>query len=180
MPLVVLAALALVGGCVGLPDGFLWGDRFGAYLAPSLAVLPHAEASGARSGRDARVPDARATVVALAGIGAAYAVYGRTSEPCAERSPRRARALYRAAVRTSSASTSSTTRSIVRPLRRARRTVCLARRRPQIIDGAVNGVGGWSRCSGRLCGALQTGDVQHYALAMLARRDLRRSSRWLR
>jgi NADH-quinone oxidoreductase subunit L len=37
IPLIVLAILAVVGGWVGLPEGFLWGNRFGEFLAPSVA-----------------------------------------------------------------------------------------------------------------------------------------------
>ena len=36
IPLMVLAALAVVGGWVGLPEGLLWGNKIGAFLAPSV------------------------------------------------------------------------------------------------------------------------------------------------
>ncbi len=36
IPLMVLAALAVVGGLVGLPEGLLWGNKIGAFLAPSV------------------------------------------------------------------------------------------------------------------------------------------------
>jgi NADH-quinone oxidoreductase subunit L len=36
IPLMVLAALAVVGGLVGLPEGFLWGNKIGDFLAPSV------------------------------------------------------------------------------------------------------------------------------------------------
>ncbi len=34
MPLVVLAALSVFGGLIGLPEGVLWGNQIGAFLAP--------------------------------------------------------------------------------------------------------------------------------------------------
>ena len=36
IPLIVLAFLAVVGGWVGLPEGLLWGNKFGEFLAPSV------------------------------------------------------------------------------------------------------------------------------------------------
>ena len=43
IPLVVLAALSIVGGWVGLPLHVLWGDRFGEFLSPVFGghTLPH-------------------------------------------------------------------------------------------------------------------------------------------
>ena len=163
LPLIILAALALVGGWVGLPEGFLWGDRFGAYLAPSLAVLPHAEAAEP-SGATLAFLILSASGVALAGIYAAYAVYGRKStvaEQVAAGAPAAYRVLWN--------------KYYVDELYEAlfiRPYVALSDFfwhviDSQIIDGAVNGVGelvGWF--GGRLR-RLQTGNVQTYALAML-------------
>jgi NADH-quinone oxidoreductase subunit L len=36
IPLVTLAILSIVGGLVGLPEGVAWGDKIGAFLAPSV------------------------------------------------------------------------------------------------------------------------------------------------
>ncbi len=36
IPLMVLALLAVIGGWVGLPEGFLWGDKISEFLAPSV------------------------------------------------------------------------------------------------------------------------------------------------
>ena len=160
VPLIILAVLAAVGGWVGLPEGVLWGNRFGAYLAPSL---PPAEAHEATGGTLAFLIGS-ATVVALAGIYAAYAVYGRKSD-IAERAVERVPGAYRVlwnkyfvdelydAV-------------VIRPY------VALSRWfwqvvDSQIVDGAVNGVGELVRWFGGRVRRLQTGNVQGYALAML-------------
>ena len=42
IPLIVLAVLAVVGGWVGLPDGWLWGDAFARFLAPVGRAISHA------------------------------------------------------------------------------------------------------------------------------------------
>ncbi len=163
LPLIALAALALIGGAVGLPKGILWGDRFGAYLAPSLGALPHAEAEHA-SGGTLLFLIGSATFVALAGIYAAYVVYGRRSdvaERVAERAPGAYRLLwnkyfvdelYEAIVIRPYIALSDFFWRVVDS---------------QLIDGAANGIGDlvyWS--AGRLR-RLQTGNVQAYALAML-------------
>src|SRR5581483_10612750 len=51
IPLLVLAVLSIVGGWVGLPHGFLWGDRFGDFLQPVFATpaAAHASAHAAES-----------------------------------------------------------------------------------------------------------------------------------
>jgi NADH-quinone oxidoreductase subunit L len=36
IPLIVLAAFSIIGGWVGLPEGLLWGNKFAAFLAPSV------------------------------------------------------------------------------------------------------------------------------------------------
>jgi NADH-quinone oxidoreductase subunit L len=163
LPLVVLAGLAIVGGWVGLPEGFLWGDRFGEYLAPSLGVLPHAEAHHP-SGGTLLFLIGSATAVALSGIYAAYAVYGRKPEaadPVAERAPGPYRVLWN--------------KYYVDELYDAiaiRPYVALSRLfwqvvDTQLIDGAVNGIGELMRWLGGRARRLQTGNVQVYALAML-------------
>ena len=48
IPLMVLAVLAIVGGWVGLPDGWLWGNAFVRFLAPAVGNLqPAIEANSA-------------------------------------------------------------------------------------------------------------------------------------
>jgi len=163
VPLIVLAGLAAVGGWIGLPEGFLWGDRFGAYLAPSLAALPHAEAHHP-SGGTLLLLMGSASIVALSGIYAAYLVYGRragATDPLAETAPGPYRVLWNKywvdelydAI-------------VVRPYVELSRVFWQVVD-TQLIDGAVNGIGDLMRwLSGRVR-RLQTGNVQAYALAML-------------
>jgi NADH-quinone oxidoreductase subunit L len=46
IPLMILAVLSCVAGWVGLPHGLLWGDAFGHYLAPVLAAHEGHEIAG--------------------------------------------------------------------------------------------------------------------------------------
>ena len=163
IPLIVLAALATVGGWVGLPDGFLWGDRFGEYLAPSVATLPHAAAHHP-SGAVLAFLIGSASVMALGGIYVAYALYGRPST-LPDRAVAGAPGVYRLLWN----------KYYVDEIYDAlflRPYVALSRFfwqvvDSQLIDGAVNGVGELVRWSGSRVRRLQTGNVQAYALAML-------------
>jgi NADH-quinone oxidoreductase subunit L len=163
VPLIVLATLAAVGGWVGLPEGFLWGDRFGAYLAPSLGTLPHAEAHHPSSGTLLFLIGS-ASAVALTGIYAAYAVYGRRSD-LPERAVQQLPGAYRLLWNKYWVDELYDA-LVIRPY------VALSRFfwqvvDSQIIDGAVNGVGELVRWTGGRVRRLQTGNVQAYALAML-------------
>ena len=163
VPLIVLAVLAAFAGWVGLPEGILWGNRFGAYLAPSVAALPGGEAHEVSGGTLAFLIGT-ATVVALAGIYAAYAIYGRPS-PIADEAVARAPGVYRLLWNKYYVDELYEA-IIIRPY------VTLSRIfwqvvDSQIIDGAVNGVGELVRWFGGRVRRLQTGNVQAYALAML-------------
>jgi NADH-quinone oxidoreductase subunit L len=163
VPLIILAVLSTIGGWVGLPAGFLWGDAIGAYLAPSLAVVHGAEhhhPDGATLG----FLIGTATAMALAGIAVAYLFYGKPSE-APNALAARARGVYQVLWN----------KYYVDELYNAlfiRPYVALSDFfwqviDSQVIDGAVNGLGelvGW--IGGRLR-RLQTGNVQAYALAML-------------
>jgi NADH-quinone oxidoreductase subunit L len=71
IPLIALAVLSVVGGWVGLPDGFLWGNAFGSFLAPVVGTLhPTVEAS-------ALALSVVATIAGLIGISLAYVFYIR-------------------------------------------------------------------------------------------------------
>jgi NADH-quinone oxidoreductase subunit L len=161
-PLIALAVLAIVGGWVGLPEGFLWGNRFGEYLAPSLAVVPHAAHEVA--GGTLAFLIASATLVAVGGVFAAYAVYGRPSD-VSERTAEAVPAAYR--VLWNKYYVDELYEAII-----IRPYVVLSRLfwqviDSQIIDGAVNGVGELVRWFGGRTRRLQTGNVQTYAFAML-------------
>jgi NADH-quinone oxidoreductase subunit L len=160
VPLIVLAALSVVGGVIGLPEGFGWGDRIGAYLAPSLA---HAGAHHP-SGATLLFLIGTATGAALAGIYVDYVAYGRRStlpERVAGAVPGAYRLLWNKYYIDELYDA-----CIIRPY------VTLSRLfwqvvDSQLIDGAVNGVGELVRWSSSRVRRLQTGNVQTYALAML-------------
>ncbi|MGD9764708.1 MAG: NADH-quinone oxidoreductase subunit L [Candidatus Binatia bacterium] len=160
VPLIVLAALSVVGGWIGLPHGVLWGDWFGHYLAPSL---PHVEAHHPSTGTLLGLM-AVATAVGLLGIWLAYVMYGKRSAL-----PDRLAAewqrpyewlwnkyyvdeLYEAMV----------IQPYVRLSRWFWQVVDV-----EVIDGAVNGVGELMRGAGGRMRRLQSGNVQVYAFAML-------------
>jgi NADH-quinone oxidoreductase subunit L len=163
VPLIVLAVLAAVGGWVGLPTGFLWGDRFGAYLAPSLAALP-AAAGEHESGALLWVLILSATTVALAGISAAYALYGRPSD-AAERAAERAPGAYR--LLWNKYYIDELYDAIVIQPYVALSAFFWKQIDSLLIDGAVNGIGELVRATGNRVRRLQTGNVQVYAFAML-------------
>ncbi len=83
VPLVILAVLATVGGWIGLPHGWLWGNLFVEYLAPALAVLPEP------AGHHAPLPLGPTALMlltsslAFAGIGVAWLLYGKPSDAAA-------------------------------------------------------------------------------------------------
>jgi NADH-quinone oxidoreductase subunit L len=162
VPLMVLAVLAAVGGWVGLPGGWLWGDAFGHYLAPSLAE-PH--------GHHGHPPVATllflmlvTTSVALAGIAWAWLLYVRQPELLPRIAAVAGRLhdvlwnkywideIYEA--------------TILRPYRMASR-FCWKAIDATIIDGMVDGVGAAVSTSALVWRRLQTGNVQHYALGMV-------------
>jgi len=162
IPLMVLAFLSAVGGWVGLPHGFLWGDRFGHYLEPALASLPHAEAEPTTGTLLFLI--AVASGVGLGGIALAYSMYGKPSEAPSELQARFA-GLYRLLwdkYRIDELYDWLVIRPYVRLSDFFWRVVD-----SEIIDGAVNGVGEFVSSFGGRARKLQTGNVQVYALAML-------------
>jgi NADH-quinone oxidoreductase subunit L len=162
VPLIVLAFLSAVGGWVGLPHGFLWGDRFGHYLEPALATLPHGEAEPSTGTLLFLI--AVASAVGLGGIALAYSMYGKPSEAPNELAARFA-GLYRLLwdkYRIDELYDWLVIRPYVRLSDYFWRVVD-----SEIIDGAVNGVGEFVSSFGGRVRRLQTGNVQAYALAML-------------
>ncbi len=162
IPLIVLAALAIVGGLVGLPHGVLWGDQFGHYLEPSLATLPGAAHHPSTGTLLFLI--AVATGVGLGGIALAYVMYGTASDL-----PDRLAATLRAPYRwlwnkyyVDELYDAVIIQPYVRLSRYFWQTIDSG-----LIDGAVNGVGDLVRVVGGRTRRLQTGNVQAYALAML-------------
>jgi NADH-quinone oxidoreductase subunit L len=164
VPLVILALLSTVGGWIGLPHGWLWGNRFVEYLAPSLAVLPEPAGRHAAPALGATALMLLTSGVAFAGIGIAFALYGRPSNAAA-RLAKGLRAIYELlwnkwyvdeiydAI-------------VVRPyiaLSRFFWQVIDAR----IIDGAVDGVGRLVVAIGSAGRFVQSGLTQQYLFVML-------------
>jgi NADH-quinone oxidoreductase subunit L len=160
-PLIILAVLSVVGGYVGLPAGWLWGDAFGHYLAPVIGAV-HGEAH--HGGNTATILMIFTTAVGLAGIGAAWALYLRTpgsADAIAERLAGVYRVLwnkyyvdelYDAIILTPFAMAASFCWKFVDNV---------------LVDGIVNGAGTAIRFIGGGLRMLQTGNVQNYALATL-------------
>jgi NADH-quinone oxidoreductase subunit L len=73
IPLVVLAALSLVGGWVGLPEGWLWGPAFDRFLAP---VTGHPHVAEHAAGVETALM-LITTILAAAGATLAYVFYVR-------------------------------------------------------------------------------------------------------
>ena len=160
VPLIVLAALSVGGGWMGLPEGWLWGGAFGRFLAP-VTGEPHLAAHGAGVEGTLMLV---ATLLAAGGAGLAYLFYVRMPGLPLVMAWRLARLydllvgkywvdeLYDAL--------------IVRPY--VRLSQVLWRIVDQVmIDGAVNGTAAAVMINGQLWRYVQSGNVQHYALAFL-------------
>jgi NADH-quinone oxidoreductase subunit L len=163
IPLVVLAVLSIVAGWVGLPHGFLWGDAFGHYLAPALAphdVLGHHEIT---TGTLLFLMVITTGVAAL-GIYVAYVFYLRSPE-IPVRLAERAHGLY-VLLWNKYWVDEIYDALVVRPYVRLS-TFSWKVIDAMIIDGVVNGAGSVVVSSATVWRRLQTGNVQHYAMAML-------------
>jgi len=161
IPLVILAALSIVGGWVGLPEHWLWGNKLGEFLAP-VTGHPHAAEHAGMLGEGALM--AIATTLAIAGATLAYVFYIRLPGLPMVLSWRlrgiyellrdkyRVDELYDAIIVTPYVWLSTMLWKVVDV---------------QLIDGFVNGLAGAVAANGTLWRRAQTGNVQHYALAFL-------------
>jgi NADH-quinone oxidoreductase subunit L len=197
VPLVVLAALAVVGGWVGLPAAFGVGNRFEHFLAPVFA--PAAEhGAAAAHGMEAAVHGrgieflfmALSVGVALAGMALAHHLYVRRPEL-----PAALAARFQSGYRTLlnkywvdelyAATVVRGTQGLSRGLARfdlgvvdgivngagwlTRGVSWLGGQHDRwVVDGAVNGVAWMIRAAGSQARRLQTGVVQNYVLAVFA------------
>jgi NADH-quinone oxidoreductase subunit L len=162
VPLVVLAVLSIAGGWVGLPAGWLWGDRFGEFLAPAL-VLPHSHAEHSAVLEYALM--AISVLIALAGILLAYVFYVRSPEMPGRWSAQ-LRGLYDTLLGkywVDELYGATVVRGTFAFANALWRHVDVT-----IIDGIVNGVGGLIQAQSGLWRRVQTGNIQHYALTFLA------------
>jgi NADH-quinone oxidoreductase subunit L len=163
IPLLVLAVLSVIGGTVGLPEGWLWGDRFGEFLAPVLAHAPAAE--HAESGALELVLMAASVIAALGGIATAYVFYVRSPQIPANLA-RQFRGVYQMLLDKYWVDEFYDATVVAG-------TIALARGLWEfvdatLIDGIVNGVAAFVDAQSSLWRRLQTGNVQHYALTFLA------------
>jgi NADH-quinone oxidoreductase subunit L len=162
IPLVVLAVLSVIGGWVGLPHGLLWGDRFGESLAPALAAVH--EGHAAQGGASEWALMAFTSAFALGGIGVAYFMYLK-SPGVPQFLAWRAGAVYTLLVGKYYVD-ELYDRVVVKPYV----ATCGFFWRvidAMVIDGMVNGTGEFVAVNGGVWRRLQSGNVQHYALAML-------------
>ncbi len=160
-PLMILAVLSIFGGWVGMPEGWLWGDRFSEFLAPVLGAPEHAAAGGAELEHMLMIASIGA---AFFGIGLAYVFYVRdTSLPdmFAEMFAKgyellldkyRIDELYGATAVAGTFSLANVLWKVVDA---------------ELIDGMVNGVASVVELQSRIWRRLQTGNVQHYAFTFL-------------
>jgi NADH-quinone oxidoreductase subunit L len=162
LPLVVLAVLSVAGGWVGLPEGWLWGDRFAEWLAPALAHAEHAE--HASEGLELGLMSI-SVAAAFAGIGMAYVVYLRRPEiprGLAERFS----GLYETLLNkwwVDELYDASFVRGTVAAANFLWKFVDVV-----VIDGTVNAVGIFVAFQSAVWRRVQTGNVQHYAFTFLA------------
>ncbi len=162
-PMVLLAALAVVSGWIGLPEGFLGlpvPDLFGSFVAPSQLA---SEALGLESHSFHYGLAVLSVAVSLSGIGLAYMLYIQKpslASALAERFSGLHRfldkgwyidALYDA--------------TFVRGAHALARAV--GRFDRGVIGGAVDGVGRSVSWSGKRLRSLQGGGVQRYALVIM-------------
>ena len=166
VPLVVLAALAVVGGWVGLPRVLSsTGDRFGAFLAPIFLPL----AARAGDGHSQPLSNgtewlliAASTAVAAAGVFLAWKWYAREdgSEPAriAARFPG-AYALVRDRFRVDELYEAVFVRPFQAVARALWKVVDVL-----VIDGVLNASAFLVELAGDLLRFLQTGNVRNYAL----------------
>ena len=160
VPLMILAGLSVVGGWVGLPEHWLWGNRLGEFLAP-VTGHPHLE-HGGMLGEGALM--AIATVLAIAGATVAYLFYVRLPGLPMVLSWR-LNGLYRLLLdkyRIDELYDAIIVRPYVWASTTFWRTVD-----QELIDGFVNGLATAVGANGTLWRRLQTGNVQHYALVFL-------------
>ena len=162
VPLVILAVLSVIGGWVGLPGEWLWGDAIGRYLAPALAVPPghHGPASPGTLGFLMVVT----TSVALAGIAWAWLLYVRLPD-LPGRIATAARWIYDVLWNKYWIDQVYET-LFLEPYRTASRFFWRGVD-SVLIDGVVNGVGLGVSAAALSWRRLQTGNVQNYALSMV-------------
>ncbi|HYK66253.1 MAG TPA: NADH-quinone oxidoreductase subunit L, partial [Patescibacteria group bacterium] len=159
IPLVVLAILSIVGGWVGLPKGWLWGDAFARFLAPSVGTFhPVFEAN-------AFVLSGEAFFAALVGLIFAYMLYIRwPGVPFLL--AWRLKGLYELLLNKYYIDEIYNF-FVTRPLFWTSNNVLNRAIDTFVIDGAAEGAGLAVQTSGQVARRAETGNVQHYAFIYL-------------
>jgi NADH-quinone oxidoreductase subunit L len=160
VPLVILAVLSVVGGWVGLPMDWLWGNRFAEFLAP---VLGH-HAAGHHSVALELGMMGASVGIALCGIAVAYYFY-MVSPGVPMFLAWRVGKLYDLVLNKYYIDELYDA-MIVRPIHNASIWLWKAFD-AAFIDGTVNGTARFVMANGNMWRRLQTGNVQHYALSFL-------------
>jgi NADH-quinone oxidoreductase subunit L len=163
-PLLVLALLSTVAGWVGLPHGLLWGDAIGRYLSP---VLASHEALGHHEITTGTLLFLMLLTTAVAGLGIYVAwVFYLKSPGTADRLAERFRGVY-VTLWNKYWVDEIYDALIIRPYAMMS-TFFWKVVDSMLIDGVVNGVGLSISRTSDVWRKVQTGNVQHYAAAMLA------------
>ena len=161
IPLIVLAVLSVIGGYVGLPEHWLWGNTFGRFLEP---VFGAAHESAHLSVATEYALMGASVLVALLGLVVAYIFYiAKPALPAslAEKLPGAYNLIF-----------NKYYVDELYDLLFVRPTVALSTWLWRVfdvgvIDGLVNGTAEAVGANSGLWRRLQTGNVQHYALSML-------------
>ena len=161
MPLIVLGVLSVVGGWVGLPDGWLWGGAFTRFLEPVFGPFRTQAAHGVATGAIGMV----ALMATLIGFLLAYIFYIRQPE-LPGRIAAGASALYQLLVRKYYV---DELYNLVfgRFLFWGSENVLSRGVDHGLIDGIVNGTGLGVEEAGEVTRRSETGNVQDYALVYL-------------
>jgi NADH-quinone oxidoreductase subunit L len=167
VPLIVLAALSVVGGLVGIPAALGGSDRFGAFLEPILLPIAHAPEAAAHELSHATewLLMGASVAVAVAGVLLAWKWYAKEGA----RVPQRLAAAYPAAyalVAEKFRVDELYDAIIVRPFALLAR-LCWKVVDVLIIDGILNAGAFLVELTGDLLRFLQTGNVRNYALSFL-------------
>jgi NADH-quinone oxidoreductase subunit L len=161
MPLIVLAILSLIGGWIGLPEHWLWGDSFGEFLGPVFGAVHMSEHM---SGGTEAVLMGASVAVAAVGLGVAYLFY-IVQPGLPMLLAWKAKAAYELIYNKYYVDE-------LYELLFVRPTVALSNFLwravdAEVIDGVVNGTADVVGANSSLWRRLQTGNVQHYAISML-------------
>ncbi|MGH7813805.1 MAG: NADH-quinone oxidoreductase subunit L [Candidatus Binataceae bacterium] len=159
IPLIALAILSTIGGWVGLPHGWLWGDAFGRFLAPVTGAFhPAVEAN-------ATLLSLAANAAGAVGIIVAWYLYIVKPEMPAVLA-RNLNEFYELLL--NKWYVDEFYDSIVsRPLFWLSSNFLNRLIDRFVIDGAVNGAGTAVEAGGEIGRRTETGNVQHYAFAYL-------------